>query len=105
MLQYYAPDALVVDRRAIGWGEFPGHDAIRSYYEGLFANVEEIHEGFDIVLEQGDLVVANCHTTAKLAEYADAGEMTFDYALRFEFADGVIALMEIFEDPAAAGAG
>ena len=43
MLELYAPDAVVIDRRAVGWGEFRGHDALRAYYQGLFDNVDQLH--------------------------------------------------------------
>ena len=44
MLELFAPDAVVRDRRAVGWGDFLGRDAIRAYYEWLFDNAEEIFQ-------------------------------------------------------------
>src|SRR4051812_23387665 len=66
MLELYAPDAVVIDRRPIGWGEFRGHDAMRSYYQGLFDNASELNEDLEIVSEEGDVVVASCRLTGKL---------------------------------------
>jgi ketosteroid isomerase-like protein len=104
MLELYAPDAVVVDRRAIGWGEFRGRDALRSYYQGLFDNVEEIHEDLEVVDDRGDLIIARCHLTATLVGRPEGGDMNFDYALRIAFADGLIESMDIYEDAAAASA-
>jgi ketosteroid isomerase-like protein len=102
MLELHAPDAVVVDRRPVGFGEFRGHDAIRSYYAGLFDNTSGLHEHLEVVEERGDVVVASCHLRARLAG-ADADEVTFDYALRIGIAGGLIATVEIFESAAAAG--
>ena len=98
MLEFYAPDAVVTDRRPVGWGEFRGHSALRSYYQGLFDNTDELHEELEVVEESGDVVVAACRLTARLAGQPDAGEVTFDYVLRISFAGGLIAEMDIFED-------
>jgi ketosteroid isomerase-like protein len=105
MLEFYAPDAVVIDRRAVGWGEFRGHDAMRSYYQGLFDNADELHEDLEIVSEEDDLVIASCRLTAQLAGQPDAPRVEFAYALRIAFAGGVIQTMEIYEDAAAAARG
>src|SRR3954470_11093198 len=102
MLELYAPDAVVLDRRPIGWGEFRGHDAMRSYYQGLFDNADELHEDLRIVSEEGDMIIASCRLTARLAGQPDAPPVAFEYALRIAFADGVIQSMEIYEDAATA---
>jgi ketosteroid isomerase-like protein len=102
MLEFYAPDAVVIDRRAVGWGEFRGHDALRSYYQGLFDNADELHEDLEIVSEEDDIVIASCRLTAHLAGQPDAPPVHFEYALRIAFADGAIQSMEIYEDAAAA---
>src|SRR4051794_5585454 len=72
MLSFYAPDAVVIDRRPVGWGEFRGHDALRSYYQGLFDNVASVHEDLSVVSEDGAVVVAACLLTAELAGQPDA---------------------------------
>src|SRR5436305_108434 len=54
MLELFAPDAVVRDRRVVGWGDFLGRDAIRAYYEGLFDNAEEIFEDLAVASASGD---------------------------------------------------
>jgi ketosteroid isomerase-like protein len=103
MLELFAPDAVVRDRRTVGWGEFLGRDAIRAYYEGLFDNAEEIYEDIAVVSASGDVVVASCRTTARLAGQPDAALVSFEYALKVTVADGLIMALEIYEDPRAAG--
>ena len=103
MLEFYAPDAVVIDRRAVGWGEFRGHDALRSYYQGLFDNAAELREDLEIVSDEDDLIIASCRVTVHLAGQPDAPPVEFEYALRIALADGAIQSMEIYEDAAAAG--
>ena len=98
MLELYAPDAVVTDRRQIGWGEFRGHDALRSYYQGLFDNVAALHEDLTVVSERGDTIVAACRLSAQLVDAPAGDEVTFEYALRIELAGGLITSMEIYED-------
>ncbi len=105
MLAFYAPDAVVIDRRAVGWGEIRGHDALRSYYQGIFDNAEELHEALEIVSDEGDVVVASCRLTVHLVGQPDAPPVEFGYALRIAFADGAIQSMEIFDNAAAAAPG
>lgn len=98
MLELYAPDAVVTDRRAVGWGEFRGRDALRSYYQGLFDNVSGLHEELVVVEDRGEVIVAACRVRARIVDQPDAEEMTFDYALRIALADRLIVSMDIFED-------
>src|SRR3954447_20265282 len=93
MLELYARDAVVIDRRAIGWGEFRGHDALRSYYQGLFDNAEELREDLEVVSADGDIVIASCRLTARLLGQPDS-EVSFNYALRIALADGLIVSMD-----------
>ena len=102
MLEFYASDAVVVDRRAVGWGEVRGHDALRAYYQGLFDNADELHEDLSIVLDEDDLIIASCRLTAQLAGQPHSPPVVFEYALRIAFADGAIQSMEIYEDATAA---
>jgi ketosteroid isomerase-like protein len=104
MLELYAPDAVVIDRRDVNWGEFRGHDALRSYYQGLFDNADDLHEDLEVVSEEGDVVVAACTVTARLAGQPDALPVSFDYVLRITLADGLIAAMDIYADVASATA-
>ena len=106
MLELYAPDAVVVDRRQVGWGEFRGHEALRSYYQGLFDNADEIREELEIVSEDGDTVIASCSLTAQLTgQPIGSGEVHFEYALRIVLGDGLIQAIDIHEDTEAAAAG
>ena len=105
MLELFAPDAVVRDRRVVGWGDFLGRDAIRAYYEGLFDNAEEIFEDLAVASASGDVVVASCRTTARLAGQPDAALVSFEYALKVTLADGLIKSLEIYESAAAANAG
>jgi len=98
MLEFFAPDAVVRDRRAVGWGDFLGRDAIRAYYEGLFDNAEEIYEDLAVAAASGDVVVASCRTTARLAGQPDAALVSFEYALKVTVAGGLITALEIYED-------
>ena len=102
MLEFYAPDAVVNDRRQVGWGEFRGHEALRSYYQGLVDNASELHEDLEVVSEDGDVVVASCRLRGRLVGQPDGPEVTFDYAIKITFADGLIVAMDIYEDAAAA---
>ena len=105
MLELYAPDAVVIDRRPVGWGEFRGHDALRSYYQGLFDNAAELREDLEIVSEDGGVVVASCKLSAQIADQGEPGEITFRYALRITLADGLITAMDIYDDVRRATAG
>ena len=97
MLKLYAPGAVVIDRREVGWGEFRGHDALRSYYQGLFDNADDLHEDLEVVAEQGDTLVAACRLTARLSGQPEGSEVSFDYALRIRLANGVIAAIDIYD--------
>jgi len=104
MLELFAPDAVVADRRAIGWGEYGGRDAIASYYEGLFDNVSSIREEMEVVSEADGVVVAACRAYAKLIDPPEADELEFSYALRVEVREGRITALEIYESVEAAPA-
>jgi ketosteroid isomerase-like protein len=100
MLALHRPDAVICDRRAVGFGEFRGHDAIRSYYDGLFDNISALDERFEIVSDSDGVVVADCHLRARLE--GDSDEVMFDYALRVRVEDGLITSVDIFDDADAA---
>ena len=102
MLEFYAPDAVVIDRRQVGWGEFRGHESLRSYYQGLFDNADELREDLEVVSEDGDVVVASCTLRGRLVGQPDGPELIFDYALRITFAGGLIATVGIYENAEAA---
>ena len=92
MMELFAPDSVVWDRRAVGFGEFRGREAVRAYYEGLFDNVADVHEALEVVSESDGVVVARCHVRVRLAgaDDDDADDVSFDYALRVAVRDGVI---------------
>jgi ketosteroid isomerase-like protein len=105
MLELYIADGIAWDRREIGFGEFRGKEAIRSYYQGLFDNVAEGREELEVVSEDGDVVIARCHVIVRLRggdEDDQADDVTFDYALRVTLTGGLIASLEIFDDVATA---
>lgn len=102
MLDLFADDALVVDRRAVGWGEFRGHDALRSYYQGLFDNADSLRADLEVVAEDGVTVIAACSVRAVLTGQPAADEVSFGYALRIVVGRGLIEAIEIYEDADAA---
>ncbi len=105
MLELHQPDAVVADRREVGFGEFRGHGAIRAYYEGLFDNVASVKEDLEVVSEDGDLVIAACHVRAELTgQGGEPPAVTFDYALRVALDGELIASLEIYPDAATAAA-
>jgi ketosteroid isomerase-like protein len=98
MLELYSPDAVVVDRRSVGWGEFRGRDALHSYYQGIFDNADELHEDLEIVGERDDVIVASCTLRVRIAGQPDADDVSFQYALRITLAGGLITSMDIYGD-------
>jgi ketosteroid isomerase-like protein len=103
MLELWAPDAAMIDRRAVGWGEYSGHDGLRSYYQGMFDNVAALDEALAVVSAEGDVVVVSCQTRVRLVGDPE-DELGFDYAMRITLSGGLIVSLEIFEDVDAAAA-
>lgn len=104
MLELWAPGAEMIDRRSVGWGEYRGRDELRSYYQGLFDNVDSLDEDLSVVSSEGDAVIVTCHTSTHLAGHPE-DEITFDYAMRITLSGGLITSLEIFEDVEAAAGG
>jgi ketosteroid isomerase-like protein len=102
MLAFYAPDAVVIDRRSVGWGEFRGRDALRSYYQGLFDNAAALSEDLEVIENRGDVIIASCDLSARLAGQPDADQLSFRYALRIALAGGLITSIDIYDEAAAA---
>ena len=98
MLAYYAPDAVVLDRRPGGFGEYHGAEALRAYYGGIFDNTVELAEDLEIVASPGGFVVADCRTRAGLVSEMGSGEFTTDYALLVDVRDGLITRLEVYPD-------
>lgn len=105
MMEFYAPDVVVTDRRAVGWGEFRGRESVHSYYEGIFDNVAEINEDMQVVEERGDVVIGACEMRARLVDTPrEGGEVMLSYVLRITVEGGLITAMDIFEDVESAAA-
>jgi ketosteroid isomerase-like protein len=102
MLAHYAPDAVVVDTRPGGFGEYRGTDAINAYYGGIFDNTLTVEEDIEIVSAADGTVVASCRTRVGLASDMGSGDLTVDYALLIDIRDGLIARLEVHPDADAA---
>jgi ketosteroid isomerase-like protein len=98
MLALYAPDAVVVDRRQMGLGQFNGHAELRPYYASIFNAVEALNEDIRVVAERGDTVVAHCETWARLPNDETGAGLTTPYGLIVQVRDGRIASLEVFND-------
>src|SRR4051794_22230273 len=102
MLAHFAPDAVVVDRRPGGFGEYHGQDAIGAYYGGIFDNTVQIAEDIEVVSAAEGVVVASCRVRAGLVSEMGSGEFVSDYALLIDVRDGLIARLEVHQDADAA---
>ena len=58
MLALYAPDAVVVDRRPLGLGQFNGHAELRPYYASIFNAVEALNEDIRVLADRGDTLMS-----------------------------------------------
>src|SRR5687768_11208050 len=67
MMDLYAPDAVVVDRRRAGFGTFTGHDELRPYYLSIFHSASELHEDLEVLAHGDGVVVTHCELHGKLA--------------------------------------
>ena len=82
-----------------GGGAGPG---LPGDLQEAFDNADEIYEDLAVVSASGDVVVASCRTTARLAGQPDAALVSFEYALKVTVEDELIQALEIYEDAAAA---
>jgi ketosteroid isomerase-like protein len=98
MLALYAPDAVVVDRRQMGLGEFNGHAELRPYYASIFNAVDALREDLRVVAERDGVVVAHCETWARLPADRTGAGFTTPYGLVVHLSAGRIARLEIFHD-------
>jgi ketosteroid isomerase-like protein len=98
MLELYAEDAVVVDRRQMGLGQFDGHAELRPYYASIFGAVEVLREDITILAERDGVVVSHCDTWARLAGDPTGGGITTPYGLIAHVRDGRIARLEVFDD-------
>jgi ketosteroid isomerase-like protein len=103
MLAQYAPDAVVVDRSGLGFGELRGHAELRPYYLGLMGSADALQETFRVVADRGDgVLVTDCELSAKLAADPTGNGVTATYALVVTVRDGRIRRLEVHVDAAAA---
>jgi ketosteroid isomerase-like protein len=98
MLEHYAPDAVVEDKRQTGWGEHRGHEELRAYYLGIFDNADALDEQLEVLAHQGDTVVTHCELWAHLAADESTEGLTVPYGLVIDVRDGRIAKLVIYGD-------
>ena len=99
MLGHYAPDAVVVDLRPTGFGEYSGREAVGAYYGGIFDNTDSITEDMEVLSSADGVVVAHCRTRAALV---GSVELDLEYGLKLWVAGGVITRLEVHQDGRAA---
>ena len=98
MMEYYAPDAVAVDRRRVSMGTFSGHSELRPYYLSIFHSASELQETLRVVAASGEVVVADCELRGRLAEApARAADVVVPYGLVIDVRDGRIARLELHE--------
>ena len=101
MMEFYAPDAVVDDRRRVSMGTFRGHDELRPYYLSIFHSAAELHEELRVVAHRDGVVVADCELRGRLADApALAPEVVVPYGLVLRFRDGRISELELWESGA-----
>ena len=100
MLECYASDATVVDRRRVGFGTFTGHDELRAYYHGIVDAAFEMHEDLKVLAARDGLVAAHCDLRARLASDPGGPELGAEYGLVLHLRDLKIATLEICENGA-----
>jgi ketosteroid isomerase-like protein len=99
MLELYAPDAQVLDRRRVSMGTFTGHDELRAYYLSIFHSAETLRETLEVLGERDGVVAAHCELWGRLAGDVAGSGITVTYGLAIWVADGRITRLEIAEDP------
>jgi ketosteroid isomerase-like protein len=98
MLALYAPDAVVVDRRQMGLGQFTGHAELRPYYASIFHAVESLREDLRVLAERDGVVVAHCETWARLPSDSAGAGFTTPYGMILHVHDGRITRLEVYKD-------
>ena len=98
MMELYAPDAVVVDRRRVSMGTFRGHDELRAYYLSIFHSASEMHEELRVLGERGEIVVADCELRGRLAGApVGAADVVVPYGLVMRVVDGKIVHLDLHE--------
>src|SRR3954447_26416872 len=98
MLSYYAPDAEVTDRRAMGLGAFQGHDELRRYYSSIFNSADAMREYLEILAAGDGVVAAHAELWARLAGDTTGAGFTTPYGMVLHLRDGLITLLEVYAD-------
>lgn len=98
MLAVYAPDAALVDRRAVGFGTFTGHAELRSLYAGILSSASAFTERVEVLAAGRGLVVAHCEVSAQLATDPNGSVVGAQYGFVITVRDGRIARVELFDD-------
>ena len=98
MLEFYAPDAQVLDRRRVSMGTFTGHDELRAFYLSIFHSASALRETLEVLAEGDGVVAADCELWGRLAADATGSGITVAYGLAVWVADGRITRLEIAED-------
>ena len=98
MMELYAPDAEVVDRRRVSIGTFRGHDELRPYYLSIFHSAAELHEDLRVLAHRDGVVVTQCELRGRLADApALAPEVVVPYGLVIHLRDEKIQRLELYE--------
>ena len=98
MLALYAPDAVVVDRRPLGLGQFHGHAELRPYYLSIFHSVETMREDLRVLAARDGVVVAHCELWARLPGDTTGAGVTTPYGIVVHLRDGLITELEVYAD-------
>jgi ketosteroid isomerase-like protein len=98
MLRCYHPDAVVVDRRRVGFGSFRGHDELRAYYRSIVDSAAELNEDLEVLAAAGGVVVAHCVLRGRLASDPTGPEVGAEYGLLVRVEDGLITKLDVCED-------
>ena len=98
MMEFYAEDAIVTDRRRVSMGTFRGHAELRPYYLSIFHSASELFEDLRVLADRDGIVVAGCELRGRLADApAGAADVVIPYGLVIEVRDGRIARLDLHE--------
>ncbi len=98
MMEFYAEDAEMVDRRRVSLGTFRGHDELRVYYESIFHTAAEMREEMTVLAERDGYVVTHCDVIGRLANAPPGSpEITVPYWLVVRVDNGKIAQLDLYE--------
>ena len=98
MLELYAPDAVVTDRRHLGLGAFRGHEELRPYYLGIFHSVDALREDLRVLAARDGVVAVHCETWARVPTDRTGAGVTTPYGMVIRVRDGRIAELDVYTD-------